>query len=81
MAQAAHNEFATSALGLMSGLARRFWYVHYQQAGDLPRMAKLHAGVALATAARDSEGAAAASDALLDYIEEFARATLDLPIR
>ena len=73
--QAARNEFAAGAIGLMHGLSRRFWYLHYKQAADLPETARLHANTARAIAAADEEGAARALDALLDNIEAFTRAT------
>lgn len=74
---AARNEYASRSLGLMHGLSRRFWYQHYRQVGDMPLAAKLHADVAEAIAARDAAAAEAASDRLVDYIESFARRTLD----
>lgn len=74
--RAARNEFAAGAMSLMHGLSRRFWYLHYRQAADLPVTARLHAGVAHAIARRDEAGAAAALDRLLDNIEEFTRATV-----
>jgi DNA-binding GntR family transcriptional regulator len=73
---ASRNEFATRAMGLMHGLSRRFWYQHYKQAADLPLAARLHAEVAEAVAAQNVEAAGAASDALMAYIESFARSTL-----
>jgi DNA-binding GntR family transcriptional regulator len=73
---AARNEFAAGAMTLMHSLSRRFWYIHYRQAADMPRAAKLHADVARAIAGRDEKAAAAASDRLLDYIEQFTRATV-----
>ncbi len=73
---AAHNEFAAGAMGLMHSLSRRFWYLHYRQTADMPLTAKLHADIARAIAAGDVTGAAAASDALLDSIEAFTRATV-----
>lgn len=73
---AAHNEFAAGAMGLMHSLSRRFWYLHYKQTADMPLTAKLHADIARAIAAGDVAGAAAASDALLDSIEAFTRATV-----
>jgi len=76
VSQAARNEFASRAMGLMHGLSRRFWYQHYKQAADLPLAARLHAEVAEAVAARNIEAAGAASDALMAYIESFARSTL-----
>ncbi|SIO61490.1 transcriptional regulator, GntR family [Bradyrhizobium erythrophlei] len=77
VATAARNEFARRSIGLMSALSRRFWYQHYQQVADLPLAAKLHAAVADAIAQKKTKAAAAASDRLIDYIEDFARKTLD----
>jgi DNA-binding GntR family transcriptional regulator len=74
--QAARNEFAAGAIGLMHGLSRRFWYLHYRQAADLPETARLHAHVASAIAAGNEDAAAKALDALLDNIETFTRATV-----
>jgi DNA-binding GntR family transcriptional regulator len=73
---AARNEYAAGAMTLMHGLSRRFWYIHYKEVADLPLAAKLHADIARAVAAADQDAAAAASDRLLDYIEDFTRATL-----
>jgi DNA-binding GntR family transcriptional regulator len=73
---ASRNEFATRSMGLMHGLSRRFWYQHYKQAADLPLAARLHAEVAEAIAGQNVEAAGAASDALMAYIESFARSTL-----
>ena len=77
VAKATRNEFASRAMGLMHGLSRRFWYFHYKEVADLPLCAKLHADLARAISRRDSEAAAAASDHLMDYIEDFTRASLD----
>jgi len=77
VAGAARNEFARRSIGLMNALSRRFWYQHYQQVADLPLAAKLHAAVAEAIAQKKPKAAAAASDRLIDYIEDFARKTLD----
>jgi DNA-binding GntR family transcriptional regulator len=74
--QAARNEFAAGAMGLMHGLSRRFWYLHYRQAADLPETARLHADTARAISLGDEAGAARALDALLDSIEAFTRATV-----
>lgn len=77
VAKAARNEFTTRALGSLSGLSRRFWYQHYKEAADLPLCANLHAAVCEAIAKRDPATAAETSDKLMDYIESFARKTLD----
>jgi DNA-binding GntR family transcriptional regulator len=73
---AARNEFADGAMRLMHGLSRRFWYVHYKQAADLPEIARLHGAVAKAIADRDVDGAGRALDRLLDNIESFTRSTV-----
>src|SRR5580692_886910 len=78
VSQAARNEFASRAMGLMHGLSRRFWYQHYRESGDLPLSARLHAEVAEAIAKRSPEAAANASDRLLDYIESFTRKTIEV---
>ena len=39
--------------------------------------AALHSAIAFAIADEDADGAAAASDALLDHVEHFTRATLN----
>jgi DNA-binding GntR family transcriptional regulator len=77
IATAARNEFARRSMGLMNALSRRFWYQHYQEVADLPLAAKLHAAVADAVAQKKGKAAATASDRLIDYIEDFARKTLD----
>jgi DNA-binding GntR family transcriptional regulator len=74
--QAARNEFAGGAMQLMHGLARRFWYMHWRQAADLPETARAHGAVARAISLRDDEAAAQALDALLDGILAFTKATL-----
>ncbi|MFD1702968.1 GntR family transcriptional regulator [Methylopila henanensis] len=74
----ARNEFAARAISNMTALSRRFWYQHYKEVGDLGLSARLHAEVAEAIAARDGAAAAAGSDRLMDYIESFARKTLDV---
>lgn len=75
---ASHNEFAAGAMSLMHSLSRRFWYIHYKQAADMPLTAKLHADIARAIAAGDEAKAARASDKLLDAIEKFTRDTTDI---
>ena len=73
---AAKNEFAAGAMRLMASLSRRFWYQHYKQAADLPETAKLHADIARAIVKADEEGAARATDRLMDMIQSFTRATV-----
>lgn len=70
---AAHNEYAASAMRLINGHSRRFWYQHYKQAADLPLCAQLHAEQARAIAGGNGAAAALASDRLIDYTEMFTR--------
>jgi DNA-binding GntR family transcriptional regulator len=74
--EAAHNDYAARSMKLLQGLSRRFWYMHYRTAGDLPLCARLHANEARAVAKGDAEAAARASDKLMDYVERFTRATV-----
>ncbi len=72
---AARNEYVASAMKLIQGLSRRFWYSHYRDALDLPLCAQLHANVARSISVGKAAKAVAASDRLIDYIEDFARAS------
>src|SRR5215469_10509095 len=74
--EAAHNDYAARSMKLLQGLSRRFWYMHYRDAADLPLCARLHANQARAIAQGNAEAAARASDKLLDYVQNFTRATV-----
>jgi len=76
MAQAAHNEYASRAIGLIHGLARRFWFVHYKTITNMPLCSNLHANLARQVAQGDPEKAATAVDVLMDFVEDFTQATL-----
>jgi len=76
MIDAAHNDYAARSMKLLQGLSRRFWYMHYREAADLPLCARLHANQARAIAHGNAEAAARASDKLMDYVETFTRATV-----
>lgn len=73
---AAHNEFAAGAMSLMHSLSRRFWYMHYKQAADLPLTAKLHADIARSIGAGDEAAAGKAMDKLLDTVAKFTHDTV-----
>src|SRR5690606_25019133 len=70
---AVRNEYASGAMARLQSLSRRFWLIHFRDAADMPLAASLHAAVARAIASGDGEAAAKASDALIDYLEEFTR--------
>lgn len=76
MIETAHNDYAARAMKLLSGQSRRFWYMHYKEAADLPLCARLHAEQARAIARGDPARAAKATDQLMDYVETFTRATV-----
>lgn len=73
---AARNEFAEGAMRMLHGLSRRFWYLHYKQAADMPEMARLHADVAIAISKADMNAAGQALDRLIDNLEGFTRSTV-----
>src|SRR5258708_2527974 len=77
IATAARNEFARRSMGLMNALSRRFAYQHYHQGPVLPLAAKRQRAVAEAVSQKKVKAAATASDRLIDYIEDFARKTID----
>jgi DNA-binding GntR family transcriptional regulator len=76
LADAAHNEYAARSMRFLNGHSRRFWYLHYKQAADLPKCARLHADEARAIAKANPVRAMAASDKLIDYVEAFTRTTV-----
>jgi DNA-binding GntR family transcriptional regulator len=78
MIESAHNDYAARSMKLLQGLSRRFWYMHYREAADLPLCARLHANQARAIAKGDRDAAARASDKLMDYVESFTRATVSV---
>jgi DNA-binding GntR family transcriptional regulator len=76
LAEAAHNEYAARAIRALNGHSRRFWYLHYKEAADLPKCARLHADEARAVARGNPSRAMAACDRLMNYVESFTRATV-----
>lgn len=76
ISEAGHNEYASGAMRFLHGHSRRFWYMHYKEAADLPLCARLHAAQARAIADGDVKRASECSDRLIDYTETFTRATV-----
>lgn len=76
--EAADNEILLNVISLVHGLSRRFWFAHYQKYGDLQLAARLHASRLRATADGDLDRAAACSDELVAYLEDFTRSTIEL---
>jgi len=73
---ACRNPFAVAAVIPMVIQCRRFWYA-YQHQGDIGEGARCHLLLARAIAAGKGEEAAAASDALLDYLRQFAQQVIE----
>lgn len=76
LAEASHNEYAARSMRSLNGHSRRFWYLHYREAADLPKCARLHADEARAVAKGNPARAMAAAGKLMDYVESFTRATV-----
>lgn len=73
---ACRNPFAVAAVVPMVIQCRRFWYA-YQHQGDIKEGARRHLLLAQAIADGDGEQAAQASDALMDYLRQFAQAVIE----
>lgn len=74
---ATHNEYIASASGLLHGLSKRFWFAHYKKYAVLNEAAEVHATRLRAIASGDVEAATTATERLMDYLDAFARSTLD----
>jgi DNA-binding GntR family transcriptional regulator len=69
------NEFIPKTLRVVQGLSRRFW-MYYVKPEDFPPAAEIHSRLLRAVADGDAEKAVTASNALIDYLEAFARKTV-----
>lgn len=76
MVEACHNEFALKTLRIVQGLSRRFW-IFYMHREDFGVAMGLHRDLLREVADGDVGGAIGASDALVDYLELFARERRD----
>ena len=76
IAECARNPFVASAVAPLHAMSRRFYFVHYRKAHDLPVAARHHADVIRAIALGEESRAVAASDALMDYVDSLTRATV-----
>ncbi len=76
VAATARNKYALLAMSAIQAQTRRFWYLYFKQFGDLSKVSRLHASLALAIANGHEKGAIKASDALIDYVEEYTTQTM-----
>lgn len=74
---AAHNKYALFAMSPIQAQTRRFWFMYFSRFGDLGHVCELHANMAAAIASGDEAAARQAADALIDYVEQYTRRTLD----
>lgn len=77
VAECSGNRFALKAISSIHAMSRRYWSV-YAAPRDVSEAAPLHADVMEAIAAGDEAAAAKTSDALMDYVEAFTKATVNL---
>ncbi len=73
LAECAKNPHVARSLEPLWTLSRRFYFAHQKDRGDLLKVAKLHSAATRAVAAGDEREAAAASDRMVDYSDNFAR--------
>jgi DNA-binding GntR family transcriptional regulator len=76
IAACARNPYSASAIAPANAMARRFYFLHYRVAHDLPVAAKHHANVIRAIALGDEARAGMAAERLIGYVEEITRATV-----
>ena len=74
--QCSRNPYAERAIAPLYSASRRFFYLHAQPE-DVAQSASYHAALMQAAASADTEAAAEASNALMDFLESFARAVID----
>lgn len=74
--EAAHNEIIKDVMAPLHARSRRFWYNHYERYGDLPKASEVHAALLRNISVGDETLAEQSADALIAYLEGFARATI-----
>lgn len=74
--EACRNPYAVQAVAPMVIQCRRFWWA-FRHEGDLAQGAACHVALAAGITAGDPTAAAQGVDALMDYLESFARKLID----
>lgn len=73
---AARNEVAARTVASLQAVSRRFWFYHQPQWPEANRTMRFHVDLARALTTGEPAQAAAASDALIDDLDAFARSTV-----
>ncbi|MBA4741818.1 MAG: GntR family transcriptional regulator [Azoarcus sp.] len=76
VAETARNDYAAAAMRPLQAQTRRFWYLYFRQVGDLAKVSRLHAEIAIAISRKDENEARDASDRLVDYVEQYTYRTM-----
>ena len=77
IAAASRNSYASKSVMPLHAHCRRFWY-YFKRNDDFSETARRHITLIDAIVAEKPDEAAAASNRLLDFLEEFTRSALDL---
>lgn len=77
LAKTADNSYASAAMAPLQAQTRRLWYLYFKEFGDVAKVARLHANIARAVADTDEARAREASDALIDYVEDYTYRTIE----
>lgn len=78
IAESAHNRYLQNAMAPLQGLSRRFWFAHLRTSPDDVAIAsELHSELLSAVGERSETRARAAAQALIEYLTEFAYASID----
>lgn len=76
-AKATRNSMLEATLAQVNGLSRRFWYAYVVDADKFAEAATLHDAILQQIVAGNGDGAAAASSALLDFLEGLTRSAIE----
>lgn len=79
LAVAARNAIAAETSATLHSVSRRFWFYHLNDKQHFSETATLHLAMVKAIASGDERAAGAASDRLVNYLADFAQATLPRP--
>ncbi|NGP05765.1 GntR family transcriptional regulator [Rhodococcus sp. 14C212] len=81
VAESAQNQFLENAMAPLQGLSRRYWFAHLRTDPDDVAIAiDRHSELLTAIGEQDRERAAAAARSLIDYLTEFAYASVSAPL-